>query len=262
MISDRLHERFRNGLPAVGTFVNVASPDVVEALGRTGIEFVTIDTEHAPTTLADVGNLIRAAEVTGLVPIVRVPSADAQSIFNVLDAGALGVQVPQVRNVHDVETVARASRYSPFGLRGLAPLRACEYGMALSDEYIQAANKAIVTIVQIESPEAVENLKPIARADGVDIIFGGPLDLSVAMGVPGKTDHPKVLAILDRILKETKAAGKVAGIAVSSIDEASAYIEKGFQFITVGSDLSFIIKQARLLADFARRFSLEGSHVT
>lgn len=245
---NRLRERFQNGRAAIGTFVNMSMPDVLEVLGWAGLDFAVIDTEHAPISLQSVGNLIRAAEISNLAPIVRVPSASAQNIFQALDAAALGVQVPQVRDAQDATLVVRAARYNPLGLRGLAPLRSCKYGMALDDDYFRAANKAVLIVVQIETPEALENLEAIARVEGIDVMFVGPMDLSVALGVQGKTKHPGVEAATQRIIDKARAAGKVAGIAVGTTEEALQCIDQGFQYITVGSDISFISAHALQLA--------------
>jgi len=249
---NRLHDRFRKGKAAIGTFVNIPSPEIVEILGWNGVDFIVIDTEHSPISLHSVGELVRAAEVSGMVPIVRVPSTQGQMIFQALDAGALGIQVPQVMSVSDARSIARAVRYNPTGLRGLAPLRSSRYGLDLGDAYFQESNREVLAVVQIESPEALRYSERICKTEGIDVIFAGPMDLSIALGAQGNTRDPKVLRATKKILRDAHAAGKIGGIAVGTIEEGLAAIDEGFQYVTVGSDMSSVGEHARRLGQVIR----------
>ncbi len=139
--SNRVKAMLKEGQVALGTFVRTTSPPVVEVLGLAGFDFCVIDNEHSPVGLESTANLIRAADGVGLVPIVRVMENAAVHIMRALDAGALGVQVPQIHDRAEAEYAARAVKYPPWGIRGLAAShRAARHGMADPAEYVATAN--------------------------------------------------------------------------------------------------------------------------
>lgn len=231
-----LKEKLAAGDFVTGPFVGINSPDVVEIIGLAGFDFCVIDTEHGPMDPESIQQLIRAAELSGMTPVVRVPRADPVDILKVLDVGAHCIHVPQVNSPETARMVARAARYHPEGMRGVAVPRALSYGLQPLDSALEEANREVMVIVHCENSEGLERLEEIAGVDGIDMIFVGPYDLSQSLGVPGKIFHPSMTEAVSRALESIKGAGKPAGIFVTSPEEAKLRIQEGFSYIGYSVD--------------------------
>jgi 4-hydroxy-2-oxoheptanedioate aldolase len=154
----------------------------------------------------------------------------------VLDLGASGIMVPYVTSAREAEQAAASMRYPPQGIRGVAKFnRACGFGQNF-DAYFKQANDNLLTVVQIETKEAVDRAEDIAAVEGVDVLFIGPLDLSVNMNIADNYEHPEFLQAMDSVATACKKNGKVAGILVPKLDYLESWIAKGFTFLVVGSD--------------------------
>jgi 4-hydroxy-2-oxoheptanedioate aldolase len=245
-------EKIKAGETAYGVFVNVASPPIVEVIGHIGFDFVLIDAEHGPLDIETCENMVRAADNVNITPLIRVAMNIQQNILRYLDIGALGVQLPLLNNKADVESVVRAVRYRPEGRRGLASVRANSYGLAGPlGEYVKEANRENMVITQIETMEAVENLKEILTVPGIDVVFIGPSDLSAAMGYPGQVKHPEVQEMINHLAKEIHTAGKALGTVAYDLDTLRQRKEQGFQFI-VHSLVPMMVKSGREYLQVAR----------
>jgi len=243
------------GETTYGVFVNLPSPHIVEIIGHLGFDFALIDAEHGPMGLETCEQMIRAADAVNTTPLVRIAMNIQQNILRYLDMGALGVQLPLLNNKADVENVVRSVRYRPEGRRGLAGVRANSWGMwGPLGEYVQEANRQNLVIVQIETMEAVENLKEILTVPGIDVVFIGPNDLSQAMGYPGQTKHPEVQSMIERLVKEIHAAGKAMGTVAYDIETLKKCKEQGFRFI-VYNVVPMITKSGREYLQAAREKS-------
>ncbi len=243
------------GETTYGVFVNLPSPHIVEIIGHLGFDFALIDAEHGPMDLETCEQMIRAADAVNTTPLVRIAMNIQQNILRYLDMGALGVQLPLLNNKADVENVVRSVRYRPEGRRGLAGVRANSWGMwGPLGEYVQEANRQNLVIVQIETMEAVENLKEILTVPGIDVVFIGPNDLSQAMGYPGQTKHPEVQSMIERLVKEIHAAGKAMGTVAYDIETLKKCKEQGFRFI-VYNVVPMITKSGREYLQAAREKS-------
>ena len=222
-----------NGERAIGAFLPFLSPTIVEMLGHIGFDFVILDAEHSPITPGDCEQMVRAAECTNIVPFVRVAVNMRQNILRYLDIGTMGAQIPMVNTRAEAEEVVAAIKYPPEGRRGLAGVRAADYGLAGSlGDYVKEANRETLVTVHVETIEATKNLKETLTVPGIDVIFIGPTDLSSSMGYPGQSDHPEVRKIIDGLVKEIRAAGKVAGTTAFDPDSLRKRREEGFQYIT------------------------------
>ncbi|MFA5622319.1 MAG: aldolase/citrate lyase family protein, partial [Thermovirgaceae bacterium] len=168
----------------IGPFVGINSPDLVEIMGLAGFDFCVIDTEHGPMDPESIQGLIRAAALTGMSPVVRVPRAEAVDILKVLDVGAHCIHVPQVNDVDTAQAVVQAARYHPAGMRGVAVPRALSYGLKPLGEALKEANREVMVIVHCENAAGLEKLDGIAAVEGIDLVFVGPYDLSQSLGVP------------------------------------------------------------------------------
>ena len=194
MRKNRVKSLLKEGKPAIGCFIAVPSPMVVELCALLGFDFVVVDTEHGIADMETMENMIRAADAFGMVPIARVAVNIPQVILRYMDAGALGAQLPQINSADEAMQVVASVKYRPLGRRGLAGIRAADYGIGGSyTDYIAQANEETLVIVHVETPEAVDNLAETVQVAGVDVFYIGPTDLSYSLGHPGDPGHPEVL---------------------------------------------------------------------
>lgn len=223
-------------------------PISVEVMAAAGFDWLAIDMEHAPITLDIAADLIRVGTRCGADMLVRTPDHNVTTIKQVLDAGACGVIVPDVRSVEQAEHILSFIRYprtladdSLCGNRGAGLARAQGYGRSFGS-YFDAWNDQAVFIPQIEHIDAIPHAEAIAATDGVDALFVGPYDLSASMGRAGQLDDPEVLANLDRVVAAARASGKVAGFHSVPPDIGSALdtIRAGVRFLAYSADVFFI----------------------
>lgn len=187
-----------------------ANHALIEVIGLTGFDFVMLDTEHSPANPRAIEDAIRAADGVGLVPVVRVPSADDEpAIRRSLEAGAQGLFVPMVKTAADVERVFDAALFPPLGTRGICPAtRAAGYSFRSFGEYAQHANDTLIVIPLIEHPDAVANIDEICALDRVRIIAFGAGDLAYAMGEgTAMTSSPKVQDAYRRVREAAERRG-------------------------------------------------------
>ncbi len=233
-----LREKLEAGNPVIGSFVKITDAAVVEIMGRAGFDFAIIDMEHGPITVETAQNSVRAAELSGISPIIRISQNDPVEILRCLDIGAEGVEVPQIRNAEDAETMASAARFHPRGDRGVCRyVRAAGYSSIDRHEHFQMSNERTITIAHLEGLEAVKNLDEIMAVDGVDILFIGPYDLSQSVGFPGEVTHPAVLEQMEKVITKAKAAGKLVGTFADDISSAKRWMDAGVMYIAISVDV-------------------------
>ena len=236
----------KNGGNVIGTWTKITDPAAIEVLALCGFDFFILDREHVSFNNETMVNLLRAAELSGIVPVVRVRENRAIDILQALDAGALGIQVPQVDTRADAEAVIRAVKYAPLGERGYAlSHRAGGYGTLPASEYIARSNDETLVVCYCESKAAVDNLAEITALEQLDVVFIGPFDLSQSLGVIGQLDHPLLTDSIDRVIEQTRAAGKACGIISSDADEAAMWFARGVQYVTIASDLGLMAAQGK-----------------
>ena len=209
MRENRAKRIMKSGGLAIGAGVGLADPAMVEIIGLAGFDAVFIDLEHTSFDLRTAEEMIRAADCVGITSIVRVPDNNPKFILRVLDMGAQGIQVPHIANKADAEAAVQAVRYPPLGDRGVAgSSRAANYGALSLAQHVASSNEEVMLSVMIESLEALNDLESIAATDGLDLVAVGPGDFSLALGVLGQMNHPKVrTAILD-VAARVKKLGK------------------------------------------------------
>lgn len=225
----------------LGTFVQIPSPELVELHGLAGFDFVILDMEHGAYGFDELRNLIRAANVRAVSPIVRVAEATRGLISRVMDLGAAGVMVPQIETPLDLKTVVGAVKYPPLGERGYCSgVRAAGY---LGEPGFTAyANQQTAVIPLIENPRAVENLDSLLAVPGVDAVMIGPGDLSSAMGRPGDWLSPPVSTVLDDLVSQIVSRGLPVGMHIKEPAHAEPWLGKGVKFFTYGMDAQLILK--------------------
>jgi 2-dehydro-3-deoxyglucarate aldolase/4-hydroxy-2-oxoheptanedioate aldolase len=235
----RLRSRLAAGEPTVGVFVGAASAVTAEVCAAAGVDWVLLDLEHGAGGEEQVGTVVLAAGAYGVPTVVRVESAARIRLGRVLDLGAAGVMLPRLDTAVEAREALRHLRYPPGGDRGVATYnRACRFG--LDPGALERANADVLTVVQIESARAVEQVEEIAAMDGVDVLFVGPRDLSHDLGVPGDTKAPSFLAALDQVRDAARRFGKSCGLLVPTGMAAAEYHAQGWNFVGVGSDSTLL----------------------
>jgi 4-hydroxy-2-oxoheptanedioate aldolase len=245
----QLKSRLRTGETLRGCWLNLGSTVASEIVGSTGFDWVLVDLEHGSGSEQDIGAHLQALEHTPAGVIVRVESAARQRIGRVLDAGAEGIMCPRINDAQQARQAIGAMRYAPAGTRGVARMiRATAYGREFA-AYHAAANQSLLGVIQIETVAALDNLGSIAAVDGVDVLFAGPADLSMDLGVYGEFNHPLYVDAIRSIVTAAERAGRATGILLSDPDDFAHYQALGFRMIACGADSAFVVQGARQMLD-------------
>jgi 4-hydroxy-2-oxoheptanedioate aldolase len=237
----------RNGQRQIGLWSGLCSNIASEIVAGAGFDWVVIDTEHAPNEVPGVLSQLQAMSNGTAEPVVRCAWNDAVLIKRILDVGARSLLVPFVQNAEEARRAVAATRYPPLGIRGVsvAP-RANLYGRIA--DYHRIAHESACVLVQVETRAALGEIESIASVDGVDGIFIGPSDLAADFGHLANPRHPQVQAAIADGCARIRAAGIAAGIVTGDPDEAVRYLESGFTFVAVGSDVGILARGSENLA--------------
>jgi staphyloferrin B biosynthesis citrate synthase len=243
--------RFREGERVVGSFVKTPTSHTIEVLGDVGFDFVVIDEEHGPFDRLAIDQAILAGRASGTAPIVRVADPAPSKLLSVLDDGAAGVLVPHVLSVEKARAVVAACRYRG-GSRGFSnTTRAGGFGRLPMWQHVEASDAAVTVIGMIEDPEAIEVAHDILAVDGLDGVFIGRGDLTVAYGAASQDAEP-VRRATERVIAAAKAVGKPVCVMVGSIADTAAFRAQGVNAFIVGSDQTFLRQgAAKVVADLA-----------
>lgn len=236
MFTNRLKADLYNGKVCFGTFIASSAPDTVEICGLLGYDFVVIDTEHGYMSPETIIPMIRAAETTGMTPLVRVTENSETIILRTLDSGAHGIHIPQVNTVEGALNAVKYSKYFPQGNRGVSYQRANGFGVYDLNEYMEKENDETFIVFHCESVECLKNIDEIAATDGLDCIIFGPYDMSQSMGIPGRVTEPIVEEAAQKMLKACQKHGKIPGIFTASAEAAEKRVKQGFRYMPVGVD--------------------------
>jgi 2-dehydro-3-deoxyglucarate aldolase len=240
----------------IGTWLMSASTPAAEALGCLGFDFLVIDTEHVPIDAPQVLSLLQAVAGTPAEAIVRLASNDPVLVKRALDMGAQSLMFPFVQTVEEARRAVAATRYPPTGTRGFAAMhRASRYGTAT--DFARRANDEACVILQIETPEAMAELEQSASVDGVDAIFAGPGDLAAACGHIGDIGHPDVQAHLRHAAATSRRLGKPCGTVGPHPEMVKRFVDYGYSFVAVGSDMGMMMRQAGEFLGQLRRIVAE-----
>lgn len=232
---------------ALGPFMITSDPAFVEAAGYAGYDFVLLDMEHGPGTFENLQNLIRAANVAGVCPVVRVPRGTDIWIDRALDVGAGALLIPQIDTAEQAQAAVSAAKFSPAGTRGTCRfVRSAGYGAVPGASYFSQAQETAV-ILQAEGKRAVENLDEILEVPGIDVLFVGPYDLSSSLGHVGEVDHPEVTACIQSIIEKAAAKGVKLGCFADTVEGGRRWRQMGVRFIGYACDTYLFYQKA--LAD-------------
>jgi 4-hydroxy-2-oxoheptanedioate aldolase len=245
-MANRLKEKLHTQKFAVGPFLKLPSPAVVEIMGLSGFDYVIVDCEHGPLNVLAAEDMVRAAHLTGIAAVIRVTENNPAMISRALDIGADAVQVPQVSCRADAEKVVKAAKFSPEGERGVCRfVRAAGYTSIEKSEYFKKANRDTMVIIHIEGQEGIKNLDDILEVDGIDIVFIGPYDLSQSLGLPGQVNNPEVEKKMVEVINKAAAKGKWVGTFVDDVETGHKWINLGVQYISYSVDVGIIYEACK-----------------
>jgi 2-dehydro-3-deoxyglucarate aldolase len=222
---------------SVGSWIQIGHPAVAEIMASAGFDWLAIDLEHSAITLREAEDLIRIIDLKGVIPFVRLSSVNEEQIKRVMDAGAVGIIAPMVTCAEEAQRVVDSSKYPPEGSRSIGLARAQGYG-ARFDEYFERQKDELITVVQIEHVDAVENLEEIFMVPGVDAYIVGPYDLSGSIGKPGQFEDPEFLQLVRKIRTVAQDLKMPGGVHLVEPDPETLRhsIEEGNRFIAYGVD--------------------------
>lgn len=239
-----------SGEVVLGCFIRYPDSTLAELVSLLGWDFLVFDGEHGEVDTSDLANLSRASQLHEVTPIARVPSHDPHWILRSLDAGCQGLHLPSLATYDQVVHAVASSKYPPEGSRGLAATRASQWSLTETlDAYTKRANREILTIVHVESIEAVEEIERWVTIDGLDILFIGPTDLAQSLGHPGFLAHPDVVRAIDRVAEIVTGSDKTLGIFAPTAEAALEWVERGARYVATG--LEGLIRSSA--ADFVSR---------
>lgn len=239
-MKNRIKEKMDQKKQVLGTFFESGSTALVECLGYTGLDFFIVDTEHGPFDVESTADFIRAAESSSLTPLVRIKEISRSAVLKMLDIGAQGLVVPCIETVDEVRKLVEYGKYFPVGKRGFAPARAAGFGFKDFAKdvptYFETCNRETLLIPQCETLGCLAHIEEIVNLDGVDGIFVGPYDLSVAMGKPAQFDNTDLVEGIQSVLEACRKAGKYSFIYGGTPEKVSQYFKEGFQGVTYSMD--------------------------
>jgi 4-hydroxy-2-oxoheptanedioate aldolase len=234
-----LARRLRAGETVFSAWCNLGSPIVAETMAREGFACTVLEQQHGLWDTASIVAGIGAVHLAGSTPAVRVPLADFAFVSRALDMGAEAIIAPMINTVADARRFVAAAKYPPLGERSWGPQRAMTLqGKTVAVDYLREANDGTLTLAMIETQAALANVDAIAATPGIDSLFIGPYDLSVALSDGNAQDiqAPEVERAIDRICQAATKAGKIPGIYCGNTERALAMAKRGFRFIAVSSD--------------------------
>lgn len=251
---NRLRQVLQDRVAAGTMVVEFRQPSLMRLLANAGLDFVLLDGEHGPFTIETIADLSRAARAAGLTPIVRPPELTYAHITQPLDAGAQGIMLPRVTERSEVEECLAYMKYPPVGRRGAVLARghtdfqSGDLSAALAD-----GNRETFLVVQIETREAVDRLDDLLSVPGVDAALVGPTDLSLALGVPGRSQDPVLVAAIERTIEACQRHGVIPAIQQNDVALAAQWARRGMRMVSIGAETGHLIAGVRSALDLVRR---------
>tara|TARA_B100001250_G_scaffold156721_1_gene134755 strand:+ start:3287 stop:4051 length:765 start_codon:yes stop_codon:yes gene_type:complete len=236
-----LKNKLTKGEEVIGTWASLSSPNVINVLGTTQLDFVVIDMEHGSMSFETAENMVRAAESSNISPIIRVGNDDEQTILRALECDAQSILVPHVKSAAQAEQVSKNCRYYPEGNRGLSPYtRVHNFTHDQIDKSLKKANKEMLVGILVEGEEGLKNLDEIVKVEGIDLIYLGLFDICQSVGLPGQLSHPTVLEEIARCQKVISKNNIVAGSMSTDVTFIEMLRSKNYQFIAYLNDAASI----------------------
>lgn len=245
-MTQSFRNRLLSGEQLIGTWIKTPSAIVCDLLARTPLDTLCLDAEHAPFDRLMLDSCVNAMQAQQMPSLIRVPSASAEGIQNALDIGATGVVVPHVDSVAVAERIAKASRFGAGGRGYAGSTRAAGYTLNPMADNLARSREETCVIAQIEDLEALSVLDDIAAVAGIDCLFVGRIDLTVALGADSP-NAPEVIEAVEAICAAGQKAGRSVGMFVGNIDEVPRWQKAGANFFLLNSDHGFMLSGAKQL---------------
>ncbi len=244
-IMNDLRKSLNRGETVFGSFLRFSDPAITEILGYSGFDFVIIDLEHGSLDITQAENIVRAAQLAKIVPIIRVRENNSSLIARALDIGAIGVQVPHITSEEDAQDAVNAARFYPEGSRGVCRFgRAADYTHLDKYEYFKKANLENLVIVQIEGEKGIGNLDKTLKVKGIDVIFIGPYDLSQALGLLGDVNNQLVIQKMQEVINMVRGSGVAVGTFADDVATAIKWTSLGVQYLAYSVDVGMFYQSA------------------
>ena len=222
-----------------GTFLKLPRPEVVDLLALAGFDFVICDMEHAQISETEARTVIKACAAVGMPVTVRLPEPTQGLVNRLLEAGAVGIQMPRLRTRSDTESLHAMMHYPPEGVRSVGNANAwAGYGSVPVLQYLEESNARSLVIGQFETREIDDPIDPMMQR--LDVAFIGPMDLSVDFGLPGQFDHPDVVARIRQVEEAAARTDTYMGAFVGSIEKAGNLAAAGYRYLAVGGDIGIL----------------------
>ncbi|HLA85620.1 MAG TPA: aldolase/citrate lyase family protein [Thermoguttaceae bacterium] len=239
-------EKLRRGEPTMAFGIRFLDPNLVEMLGFLGFDAVWICNEYKGINPLAMEHLVRAARAAGMEALVRTGVGSRDDIVRFLSVGANALMVPHVRSADDAREIVRRAKYPPLGHRELETVNAdANFGLMGLTDYLKAANDESLLVVQLEDAAAIDRADEIAAVPGIDVLFVGPADLSLSLGMPGEPDHPQVVDLIGRVVRACEANGVFCGTPALRPEHCRRLMDLGVRYFTHGSDWSLLLKGMR-----------------
>ena len=240
--------------PVLTSWVTMPEPLVAEATVRAGFDCVTLDMQHGLHDAVSVARAIAAVTLAGAPTVVRVPVGDFAMVSRALDMGASAVIAPMINSARDCAAFVAAAKYPPLGERSWGATRAQQLQGADGSAYLSGANASTMTFAMIETLEALHALDDILDVPGLDAVFIGPSDLSIALSKGANVDPMRAdnQDAATAILGKAHARGKCVGIFALSGAEVRYYRRLGYDFVALGLDTGYLTRGIAAMLDDAR----------
>lgn len=248
---NRLKRKLRAGKTTLGLWVTLESPSITEIATDLGLDWVVVDAEHGHLDLKEIVEHLRAARNTDTTALVRVQEIEQGQFKRVLDIGAEGILIPQVRNADEVAEAVRFAKYPPMGIRGIGAERSTRWGSQFKAA-TRVANRETLVIPIIENVDAERNIDSILEVPGIDAIFFGPADFSASAGYVGEWEGPGVAKRILKLKDKIRRRGFPCGIVATSAKDGQMRQRQGFQMISVGLDAGLLLRATKAMIESLR----------
>ena len=242
-------EKLQRGEHTLAFGIRFMDPNIVEMLGLLGFDSVWLCNEYKGIDPTVLEHMVRAARAAGMETVARSGATSRDDLVRFLNLGINGLMVPHVQTAEDAQAIVQRAKYPPLGHRELETVNAdANFGLMGLPDYLKAANDETLIVVQLEDAQAIERADEIASIEGIDVLFIGPADLSLSMGLPGKPDHPKIVELIGQVARVCERHHVHCGTPALRPEHCEKLIDLGVRYFTHGSDWSFMVnglKQAR-----------------
>jgi len=248
----KLKDKLKKGELVIGTWCILPNPQVINVLAKSGLDFVLIDMEHGPSNFETAQSMIEAAESEGCEVIIRVSDNNELNVLKALDIGASGVIVPHIESVMDREKAISYIKYPPIGIRGFSPYTKTGFYHSRPSHTNLENDKTLSGII-IEGMSGINDFDKIISDINLDLIYLGAYDLSVALGIPGDVNNPKIKEIQKECAQKAKEKGKATGGLFHSKEDFEYFKDIGTQFLCYKVDTNIIYDGINSMLNYAKK---------